>query len=129
MAHFTYHMSLQEALLDSIPYTVYDTPVLSLRANTTWNLIDTRGDPTQQQAILTCLKSNTRLACMQGPPATGKTTTEAYLVINADLMIDHQGDFMVVAAETNEAVHVAAEKLYERHRTSRTMWTPLVIAS
>lgn len=111
--HDTYHMRLQEVLLDGIPYTTLEAPVLQLKPGTTWSLVDTRGDATQQQAILTCLKSHVRIACMQGPPATGKTTAEAYLVINADLMIDHAGGLIVVAAETNEAVHVAAEKLYD----------------
>lgn len=46
---------------------------------------------------------------IQGPPATGKTTTIANLLANAVELIDSRSDRVVCNAEINEAVHVMAE--------------------
>lgn len=105
-----YHLNLGSIFLEDVPYQVAPGPRLAVKDGQTWALVQSGGNETQRRAILQSLAAPQGIACIQGPPATGKTTAIAHLLCNAVEMLDPTIGRIVCGAETNTAVHVMAAR-------------------
>lgn len=108
-----YKLHFALLFLDKIPYIMSGTQ-LRFKTGKGSDLVFKHGNETQQEAVLKALMALEGLACIQGPPATGKTTTAAVLTVNAVEMLDPAGGTIVCDAQTNEAVYVLAARVREK---------------
>lgn len=114
------HISPSDLLLPDLWSPSHDVAPFPLKSGYTATDIgrDSHGcNATQIRAITESIFSS--LNCIQGPPATGKTWTEAHLVNEIDDKVDQLGRKTVVTAATNIAVHVAAERCFRVLSQSR----------
>ncbi|CAB9510418.1 polymerase alpha-associated DNA helicase A [Seminavis robusta] len=69
-------------------------------------------DASQLEAIAFCLEQERPVACIHGPPGTGKTTTVAELIQQA---VHHHGMRVLVTAPSNVAVDNVLERLASKN--------------
>lgn len=111
-----YKLNLRSLFLGRVAYDTTTIPRLQLKPGQTWELTRQGGNTTQRQAILAAITASEGIACIQGPPATGKTSTIGHLLCNAIDILDPRGGLIVCGAKGNEAVYVMAARFRQIYR-------------